>query len=1075
MQNLPTPATSFIGRARDAAALHQLLATHRLVTLTGPGGCGKTRLALHVAHQSLSRFPDGVFWCDFVAVADPAFVPHTLAALLNLDTATSRPMQELLTEQLQPKQTLIVLDNCEHLLFECARLAHALLAACPQLCLIATSLRPLGLGQECQFTVQPLETPPLASGVDAATVLERLRESEAVRLFVERAQQVVPTFALTADNVEAVATICQQLDGMPLALELAAARVKLLTPQQIASRLNDSFRLLSRAASTGPGRHQSLRMAMDWSYQFLSEGEQTLLNRLSIFSGSFSLELAEQVCNEGLDELDVLDLLAELVDKSLVSRLPEDEQGAARYRLLETVRQYAREKLEATGSANAMRNRLLEWAIRFAEEAEEGLRGPARGQWLERLEREHDNLRAALRGVRVCRVPAQGLRLANALGRFWYRRGYTAEGRAWLEEFLALHAEVEGPPPQPNNSQPWASYYAASFAWRQNDFSAAVTHAEASLAQFRVRNDNAGATNPLAILSLVAYEQRNFERAIALSLEGLELARTSANQEAVAVCLNNLGFMAIEIGDYRRADTWLSESVAIARTVGDRLANKLHSLGNLALVRGQFARAQALLEECLTLAQRDGDTAVLADAWRDLGEVRHNLGPPAAAAEAFHTSLQLYQQRGEWAKLAFVQMSLGNLARSQGDLATATGYFQQAMEQFQVSKHEWGIVHALNALGLVAMARQQFEEARSLFQTSLRAARQANHLPGQVFALEQLAHAEMELGHMEQAARMLASTAAWRAAQGIALPLVDAPRYAAYEQRLLASDIMVANLSSAAISAVVAEVLHEEVSAAPAEAAAPPVLELRLLGQMQVLVHGQEVPASAWVYAKARELLAYLACHPPASKARINLDLWPEAAGESFRNAFHKAAYHMRQALGHPEWLVFHKGTYAINPEIACWCDLQTFERTLAEVQPLLQNGLPQPPARGQAIAMLQAATRLWRGDLLEDLDGGDWALFRRETMRQQLLHALLHLGQLTMADADYTAAIEVYQRVLSLDNFLEMAHRELMRCYARQGEASQALRHYQQLARLLRDELDTEPSTETSSLYERLRRGDDV
>jgi predicted ATPase len=430
--NLPIQLTSFIGRTREIAEVKRLLSTARLVTLTGAGGAGKTRLALQAVADMVESHPDGVWLAEFAPIADPALVSKTVASALNVPEQPGRDLTETLVDALQPKALLLILDNCEHLLAGCSDLAAALLRKCRQVRILATSREALGVTGETLWRVPSLSMP---ENIHRLPRPEELVLYEAVRLFVDRAAATTPGFTITSENASAVALVCQRLDGIPLAIELAAARVKALAVHQIAARLADQFRLLTGGSRTALPRQQTLRGAMDWSHDLLSGTERILLRRLSAFSGGWGLEAAEFVCaGEGVEATVILDLLTSLVDKSLV--LAETQHSEVRFRLLEIVRQYSRDRLEESGEAREARSRHLGWHLRLAEEAAPLLRGPHERIWLERLETEHGNLRSALEWNRRETDTERGLRLAAALRRFWEMHGHFTEGRRWLEDLV---------------------------------------------------------------------------------------------------------------------------------------------------------------------------------------------------------------------------------------------------------------------------------------------------------------------------------------------------------------------------------------------------------------------------------------------------------------------------------------------------------------------------------------------------------------------------------------------------------------------------------------------------------------
>ena len=429
--NLPIQLTTFVGRGREIGEVRERLATARQLTLTGSGGVGKTRLALEVAAQLLEDFPHGVWLVDLSTLSDAALVPQAIAAPLNMQEEAGRPLTAALGDYLLSKKVLLILDNCEHLSEACAQLTESLLRRCPSIRVLATSRETLGMVGEAVYRVPSLSLPDLRRLPD----FDGLIQYEAVRLFADRAALSQPEFALRPDNAAAVARICGHLDGIPLAIELAAARVKALSVEAIAARLGDRFRLLTGGRTAVP-RHQTLRAVMDWSYDLLPEPERALLRRLSVFAGGFALEAAAAVgMREDGDEIETVDVLARLVDKSLVT---VDQHAAdLRYRLLETVRQYGREKLLGAGEADEAQRRHRDYFLALAERAEPELHRASQTMWLDRLEIEHDNLRAALEWSLGLEGDETGLRLAAALAPYWHARGYLSEGREWLERARA--------------------------------------------------------------------------------------------------------------------------------------------------------------------------------------------------------------------------------------------------------------------------------------------------------------------------------------------------------------------------------------------------------------------------------------------------------------------------------------------------------------------------------------------------------------------------------------------------------------------------------------------------------------
>jgi predicted ATPase/class 3 adenylate cyclase len=670
--NLPVQLTSFIGREREISEVKALLSTARLLTLTGAGGAGKTRLALQVAADLVDdEFGDGVWLAEFAALADPALVPQTVAASLGLREHSERAILPILTDFLQFKHVLLVMDNCEHVVAECARLTDHLLRASPDIRILATSQTTLGVPGEVAYGVPPFALPDPRP----APSVEHLSQFEAVRLFVERARLNRPGFAVTSDNAAAVAQVVHQLDGIPLAIELAAARAKVMSVQQISERLEDRFRLLSTGGRTAAPRHQTLKAAMDWSYDLLAEPERTLLRRLVVFAGGWTLEAAEAICAGGdVESSQVLDLLAGLVDRSL-ALVEEVSGGAIRYRLLETVRLYGRERLRASREEERTRTRHRDWFLVLAEQAEGHLQGPEAPAWLDRLETEHDNLRVALEWCKMVEGDAEyWLRLAGALWRFWDMRGYWSEGRAWLDGALAQTAGMSTPG---RLKVIIAVAYLASF---QGDYDRAVALSEESLDLSQRLGDTRGTVSCLNILGMDACRLEKYDRAAELGKESLVLSQEVGDWWGAFEARVVLAVVARAQGDFERASTLLEEIVLRIRQVGDkwRLAVALNYLGLVKRELGDYARATALLEETLALAQELGDKWGVAFAQSNLAIVAWYREDYPQAADRFAKSLRLRVEVGEKRGIVTSLLGLAAVAAAQGDAERAAMLFSAA-------------------------------------------------------------------------------------------------------------------------------------------------------------------------------------------------------------------------------------------------------------------------------------------------------------------------------------------------------------------------------------------------------------
>jgi len=669
--NLPVQLSNFIGRDREIAQAKGYLSTARLLTLTGPGGAGKTRLGLQVAADLLDEMADGVWLAEFATLSDAALLPQTVAASLGLREHSERPILSILTGFLQSRRALVVLDNCEHVVTECAQLADHLLRACSQLRILATSQTPLGIPGEVVLAVPPLSLPDPARAPSA----EQLTQYESVRLFVERAALTKPGFTVTPDNAAAVAQIVRQLDGIPLAIELAAARAKMMSVHQISERLDDRFRLLTAGGRTVAPRQQTLKAAMDWSYDLLTEPERALLRRLSVFGGGWTLEAAEAVCAEGqVEGGQVLDLLGRLVDRSLVL-VHDTGRGSTRYQMLETVRQYGQNRLRESGEDARTRTRHRDWFLILAERADRYLQGAEQRAWLDLLELEHDNLRLALEWSKAAGDEVEYLlRLAGALWKFWEVRGYWTEGRMWLDG--AIDQVATTPTPSRVKVLNGAAYL-ASF---QGDYPRAVALSEESLELSRKLGDKRGTMACLTILGLEACRLEKYDRAAELGKESFGLSQEVGDWWGAVDSRIVLAFVARAQGDSHRASTLLGEIVSQVRQVGDRwrLAMALNNLGLVERELGNYGRAKDVLEETLALTQELGDKWGVAFARSNLAIVAWYQRDYPRAGDQFAQSLRLRVEVGEKRGIVVSLLGLAAVAIAQGQAERAARLFAGA-------------------------------------------------------------------------------------------------------------------------------------------------------------------------------------------------------------------------------------------------------------------------------------------------------------------------------------------------------------------------------------------------------------
>jgi predicted ATPase len=718
--NVPRPLTSFVGRQQEIAGLTRLLAENRLVTLTGAGGCGKTRLSLEVAAQQAQQagaYPDGAWLVEVAPVADGAQLPHAVAVALGIVEDPAQSPVAQLTRELKPRRLLLVLDNCEHLIDACAQFSWALLQSCPGVTVLATSRQALGVAGEAVWHVAPFPVPAVA----AATSAQAVAGNDAVRLFVERAALSAPGFALSDTNAPSVVAICRRLDGIPLAIELAAARVRVLSPAQIAARLNDRFRLLIGGSRTAPARHQTLRTLVEWSYQLLTPPERTLFRRLSVLVGAWLLEAAEAVgSGPDLPATDVLDLLTGLVDKSLVVVQPDesDEAGTSsevRYRILETLREYGRGLAQQEGELDRLRRRHAASFLVIAERAEQHLGGPEQAHWLDRLDRVHGNLRAALRWSLEGGRAATALRLAGAVRWFWQMRGYLSEGQRWLEQALAQSAEA------PASYRAKAVAGLGSLLIARGDYERAAALLDEGLALYRTLDDRAGMAAVLTDLGVLARNRGEYERAQALHEESLALWRSLGEKRGIATSLSNLGGLARGLGDYRRAMALHEEVLALRRELGDKwgIAYSLDTLGVLSRDLGDYRRAMALHQESLALSRELGDRSGIAYSLTNLGVVARSLGDYDGAAALLSESLALRRELGDKPGLARTLYGLAALARDQGDSERALALHQESLVLRRELRDKRGIAITLNCLGELWCERGEYARARTLLEESL--------------------------------------------------------------------------------------------------------------------------------------------------------------------------------------------------------------------------------------------------------------------------------------------------------------------------------------------------------------------
>jgi len=591
--NLPVQLTSFVGREREIDGLNDAVEASRLVTLTGPGGTGKTRLGLQVGAELLERFEHGVFFVSLAPISDPSLLASTIVHTLGLAEEGSRPALETLQEHLRSREMLLILDNFEQIV-EAGSVAVEMLRAAPRLKILVTSRAGLHVSGENEHPVPPMELPDHRR----LPPLDALSQFESVALFIQRAASVSPSFAVTNENARAVAEICARLDGLPLAIELAAARARVLAPQAILARLESRLALLTGGARDLPARQQTLRGTIDWSYDLLDRAERSLFCRLSVFVGGLSLHSAETVCNpEGELGMDTLDALTSLVDKSLIRQIPSDADQP-RFRMLQVIREYGLERLGAAEEAEEIRERHARYFLELADRAEPHYMQSDQASWLDTIELDHDNLRSALEWLRD-RDPRRALLLAAALWRFWQIRGYLNEGRRNLTELLALPGASEDPVVHAKGLEA-----AGGVVYWQGDFEAARTFYEEALSIHRQQGDRVAAAMQLYNISFTySVPGTDMDRARELTEEALTIFREARDRSGEAKCLWSLGWTAFTGGDDEAVRSYLGQAEPAFRELRDpfSLAWTLHTLGMLTIRSGEYPAARRYVKEALSI------------------------------------------------------------------------------------------------------------------------------------------------------------------------------------------------------------------------------------------------------------------------------------------------------------------------------------------------------------------------------------------------------------------------------------------------------------------------------------------
>ena len=723
--NLPVQLTSFIGRENEIAEIKQELKNHHLVTLTGPGGTGKTRLSLQVAADLLDQFHHGVWFIELAPLTDPDLIPQTILSAIGITEQSGKPL-DVLREYLRQKKPLIVLDNCEHLLEASANVANAILSVAPDLKVLASSREALGLPGEMSYPVPSLSLPDIKH----LPVIEQLSQYEAVRLFLDRALLVARHFSVDAGNAPFIAQICYRLDGIPLAIELAAARVQMLSVDQISAGLDDRFHLLTGGARTLLPRQQTLRALIDWSYNLLSEQERLFLCRLSVFAGGWTLEAAQEVCSgvekDTIQSYHVLDLLSQLVNKSLVLVAEGLQSGGMRYRMLETIRQYGRDRLSEAGGGEILRQRHLAYFVKLTAQAEPELYRSNQVFWLNRLDEELDNLRMALEWALATDVES-GLRIvAGPIYRFWLFHSTSRELGNWLAQLLGRY----------DGSTP-----------------------------LRVR--------ALAIQSqCVVNNEGNFNEAHLLAEKSLQMARSLSDRHSEAFSLSILGGFTLLQGSVGEAIPLLEQSLALYRALGDKVG-QAGTIDWLSINNPDLERATAYAREGLGLCRELGDLAGVASILTTLARLTYSRGDFSSPAPWLEEVLSLARQLGDQVREDEALITYGTLAYWQGDYPRAVALYEQGIALGDKIGYYYQNLWAYVYMAYALLRQGELQSARQLFEDGMRGMQKADLVIGLVFAVEGLASLHANQGQAEPAARLFAWADAMRAKMGDHRPPVE--------------------------------------------------------------------------------------------------------------------------------------------------------------------------------------------------------------------------------------------------------------------------------------------------------------
>jgi predicted ATPase/DNA-binding SARP family transcriptional activator len=1021
----PVYLSSFVGRKSELDEIRARLQERsiRLLTLIGPGGSGKTRLANEAVSAFTDEYEDGIAWVDLVGVSLPSAVAQTAASSLNINLPADQSPIDALANALCAREMLIVIDNCEHVASACSELLDGILRECSSISILATSRIPLGIQGEHTWLVPPMAHP----GFEQTE--QPLSEFDAVMLFAERAQQVNPDFRITEQDRQALVQILSLLDGQPLAIELAAARLNALNLPQMVNRLEDQLSFLTDHTVKAEGRHRSMEAAIRWSYTLLSEEAAMLFRRLGVFVGSFSLDAAEKICSlRSIDESRVFDLIDALIRHSMVT-LVDSQQDQTRYRLLEAVRQFALSELDKTDEADSLHNRHQRYYAALAVDAEAHMLGPEQHRWTARLQRDYPNFQKALQWLfekceddtDVHQSAAEMVaslfwpwnyteRYEEAIG--WYARALALDG---LDHQTSLYADL--------------TRYQATCIWLSGDFIEAKKKLELSMHTSEEIGYHYCAAHARLLIGIIELHEKQIEQAIDKILKSEAAFKELGEARELSIARTNLGGAFMELGDLERGREYAELAVAGARASQDPWAQglSLQILGSILHRQGDAQGALPLMREALELLEIVGQGWLQAETlWRQAVILRE-IGKHENAIQQLERCFELSEEIGavEWQLSAL--RSMGFIALEQERVQQAIGYFTQVFRLTEGEEYRHIQVRALLGVAEIAARAGKWGWSVQLW-NDYRAMCSRFGLPAssEETRLQRLLKVEFD-------------------------GAIPADRSEVEGLR---------SLPQVADEAL--ECLYRLEFHAP-EQATTYELQLLGLGPIDVFLDGKQLVASDWTFAKPKELLFYLASNPPKTKEEIGLAFWPDASPDQLRAGLRAALYHLRNALGKREWILYEDGYYRFNRDMSYYYDVEQFER---QVQ-LGHDQVASDP--GQAIDVLEHAVSLYRGDFVADLADDEWAAIRREELRRAYQEAAILLSELLIEAGDYHRSEAHLRNLLDADPLLEQAHRGLMRCYAGLGEQGLAKKQFEEVVELLQAELGVEPSVETTDLYQSL------